>query len=207
MYPNLVVINPISLLRLAQRGDRAFVKIRGGTRLTRTLTRPTQSGPALAVGRNNALPHQRSCRVRGSSLPLPRFSFAASRFSDLSLLPHSRCSRDDSLHRSRRVLAPTLRPKAVFGFPFPLRVPVPTGSLTRRRSRSSSIAAAGTRTGTSTTSTPAPRSRSTAPRASASPARTTAPRSRKRTPGGCNRRGGADRERSCRRDLWFEPEP
>ena len=92
-------------MRLAQRGDRAFVKIRGGTRLTRTLTRPTQSGPALAVGRNNALPHQRSCRVRGSSLPLPRFGFAASRFSALPRLPHSRCSQDDSLHRSRRVFA------------------------------------------------------------------------------------------------------
>ena len=80
-------------MRLAQRGDRAFVKIRGGTRLTRTLTRPTQSGPALAVVQYNALPHQRSCRVRGGSLPLPRFGFAASRLSDLSLVPHSRCSQ------------------------------------------------------------------------------------------------------------------
>ena len=85
----------------------------GGVPDSRTLTRPTQSWPALAVVQYNALPHQRSCRVRGGSLPLPRFGFAASRLSALSRLPHSRCSQDDSLHRSRRVFAPTFRPKAV----------------------------------------------------------------------------------------------
>ena len=53
----------------------------GGIPDSRTHTRPTQSWPALAVILYNVLPHQRSCRVRGGSLPLPLFVFAASRLS------------------------------------------------------------------------------------------------------------------------------
>ena len=117
MYPNLVGYNTISRLRLAQRGDRAFGKIRGATLPTRyTRTQSYHSAYTLRT----LLP-----RMSARLPPVPALLFRALSFSRPSLivgglvllqpLP-ALTMATTSAHSA--FLSPALRPKAVaFSFP------------------------------------------------------------------------------------------
>ena len=111
MYPNLVDINTISLLRLAQRGDRALGKIRGDTLLAHSRTPHAVIGCLAVVIKYS--------RASGSAVSarVPSLSRVSSRFfalNDLGLsgLPHlAPGSQHGTLNRSRCLLAPPTIPR------------------------------------------------------------------------------------------------
>ena len=121
MYPNLVGINTISLLRLAQRGDRAGGKIRGAT--LPTLARAYSHTVECTRYRTHTRTVTVHVRAITSSFPL-----LVSRFLDfaavtdnrsLGLLQHFLALRMTLSSAHSAFLSPTLRPKAVAFFRFP----------------------------------------------------------------------------------------
>ena len=121
MYPNLVGINTISLLRLAQRGDRAGGKIRGATlpTLARAYSHTVES--------TRYWTHTRTVTVHVRAIT-SSFPLLVSRFLDFAavtdnrsfgLLQHSLALRMTLSSAHSAFLSPTPRPKAVAFFRFP----------------------------------------------------------------------------------------